>query len=293
VIAEGNEGKNMTAYSEVTAAIGIDEFMMVNTHSGQAKSELRMTGSVLSVKIDAVSWDQAIARIHHWASRHESRYVCATNVHSVVTAGHDDDFGKVIRSADMVTPDGAPVAWMLRSQGFADQDRIDGPSLMWKYCEHAAQTGESIYLYGGRPETLEILQQRLKMAFPTLVIAGAYSPPFHTPTAEEDEADVARINASGAGTVWVSLGCPKQEHWAAAHRGRVNAVMIGVGAAFNFHAGTATRAPLWMQKNGLEWVHRLCNEPGRLWKRYLVTNTLFLLGAAKQLAFSRVGKDSI
>jgi N-acetylglucosaminyldiphosphoundecaprenol N-acetyl-beta-D-mannosaminyltransferase len=136
------------------------------------------------------------------------------------------------------------------------------------------------------------LQARLQEAFPGLRIAGSISPPFRQLTAEEDAADVACINASGAGTAWVSLGCPKQEKWMAAHRGRVNAVMIGVGAAFDYHAGTIGRAPTWMQHRGLEWLHRLSSEPGRLWKRYLVTNTLFVIGAVKQLAFGGAGSGN-
>jgi len=241
--------------------------------------------AVLSVPIDVLTWGHALTRISSWAAQRESRYVCICNVHSVVTAGQDAAFGRVVREADMVTPDGAPVAWMLRKLGCADQQRINGPDLMWKYCEQAAQSGESIYLYGGMPETLVILQRRLAEAFPGLRVAGAYSPPFRAATKEEDEADVVRINASGATTVWVSLGCPKQEIWMAAHRGRINAVMIGVGAAFDYHAGTIKRAPKWMQNAGLEWLHRLCSEPRRLWRRYLVTNTLFVIGAARQLVF--------
>ncbi|WP_216821666.1 WecB/TagA/CpsF family glycosyltransferase [Uliginosibacterium sp. TH139] len=205
------------------------------------------------------------------------------NAHSVVTTGQDAAFGKVIREADMATPDGAPVAWMMRKLGHPAQERINGPDLMWKYCEAIAGSEESIYLFGGMPETLDVLQKVLALKMPGLKIAGAYSPPFRAATPEEDAEIVERINASGAGTVWVSLGCPKQEKWMAAHRGRINAVMIGVGAAFDYHAGTITRAPLWMQRNGLEWLHRLCSEPRRLWKRYFVTNTLFILGAAKQL----------
>ena len=248
---------------------------------------LRTTASVLSAPVDVVSWDDALARIRRWAEARESRYVCITNVHSVVTAGQDAGFGRVLREADMATPDGAPVAWMLRRQGHAGQARINGPDLMWKYCEQAAGRGESIYLYGGMPETLERLQQVLLGRFAGLRIAGAYSPPFRALTAEEDAAVVAAINASGAGSVWVSLGCPKQEKWMAAHRGSVRAVMIGVGAAFDYHAGTIARAPLWMQRNGLEWLHRLASEPRRLWKRCLVTNTLFVLGAARQLILRR------
>lgn len=252
-----------------------------------ASVKSRKTGMVLSVPIDVLNWNEAIARIQGWAASHESRYVCITNVHSVVTAGQDANFGRVISAADMATPDGAPVAWMLRKLGFAGQQRINGPDLMWKYCDQASRRGESIFLYGATDATLAILQPRLLAAFPGLKIAGAISPPFRALTVEEDAADVARINASGAGTVWVSLGCPKQEKWMAAHRGRVQAVMIGVGAAFDYHAGTIVRAPLWMQRYGLEWFHRLCSEPGRLWQRYLVTNTLFVLGAFMQLVLGR------
>lgn len=250
----------------------------------------RKGAKILNAFIDAVDWRSALERVSGWAARGESRYVCICNVHSVVTSRQEAGFASVVAGADMATPDGAPVAWMLRKLGFEGQQRINGPDLMWKYCELAASRGEAIFLYGGTDETLAILQPRLLAAFPGLKIAGAISPPFRALTAEEDAADVAAINASGVGTVWVSLGCPKQEQWMAAHRGRVKAVMIGVGAAFDYHAGTIQRAPLWMQRNGLEWLHRLASEPGRLWKRYLVTNSLFILGAAKQLVFSRAGK---
>ena len=243
----------------------------------------RRTAQVLGVPIDALDWGLAIARIRKWARNRDSRYVCICNVHSVVTATQNARFGDVVRQADMATPDGAPVAWMLRRAGFLGQQRINGPDLMWKYCAQAASTGESIYLYGGADHTLSILRQKLIEAYPALNITGAYSPPFRALTPEEDAADVERINTSGAGTVWVSLGCPKQELWMAAHRGRVNAVMIGVGAAFDYYAGTIQRAPLWMQNVGLEWLHRLVSEPRRLWRRYLVTNTLFIVGAARQL----------
>ncbi|WP_295750815.1 WecB/TagA/CpsF family glycosyltransferase [Undibacterium sp.] len=249
----------------------------------------RLRASVLSAKIDTLSWETALQRLYLWASQKESRYVCICNAHSVVTAGQDTAFAEVVAQADMATPDGAPVAWMIRKQGFKAQQRINGPDLMWRYCALAATREESIYLYGATPETLLILQQRLLTAFPGLKIAGAYSPPFRALTDQEDADVVARINASGAGTVWVSLGCPKQELWMAAHRGRINAVMIGVGAAFDYHAGTIVRAPLWMQNSGLEWLHRLVSEPKRLWRRYLVTNSLFIAGAARQLTRQLMG----
>jgi N-acetylglucosaminyldiphosphoundecaprenol N-acetyl-beta-D-mannosaminyltransferase len=242
---------------------------------------------VLSAFIDAVDWSTALSRIGAWAAARESRYVCICNAHSVVTAGQDAAFGTVVAQADMATPDGAPVAWMMRKLGFGAQQRINGPDLMWKYCAEAAQRNESIYLYGGAEETLTVLQAKLATAFPTLQVAGAYSPPFRALTVAEDAAVVERINASGAGTVWVSLGCPKQELWMAAHRGHIRAVMVGVGAAFDYHAGTIQRAPLWMQHAGLEWLHRLVSEPRRLWRRYLVTNTLFIAGATRQLLTRR------
>jgi N-acetylglucosaminyldiphosphoundecaprenol N-acetyl-beta-D-mannosaminyltransferase len=242
---------------------------------------------VLGSFIDASAWSVALQRIADWTARRESRYVCICNVHSVVTASRDSAFGWVLNQADMATPDGAPVAWMLRKLGFAGQARINGPDLMWRYCARAAETGQPMFLYGGSAGTLELLQLRLLEQFPGLQFAGAYSPPFRPLTTAEDAAVVERINASGASVVWVSLGCPKQELWMAAHRGRIHAVMVGVGAAFEYHAGTLPRAPLWMQNAGLEWLHRVVSEPRRLWRRYLVTNTLFVWGAFRQLLWGR------
>jgi len=246
--------------------------------------EPRITGLVLGAHIDALSWDTALDRLMNWAHARESRCVTICNVHVVVSASRDAAYREIINAADMATPDGAPVAWMLRRQGFSGQSRISGPDVMWALCEHCAAEGISIYCYGSTETTLGLLQARLATVFPTLKMTTE-SPPFRTLTAEEDAAAVARINESGAGIVLVGLGCPKQERWMAVHRGRVNAVMIGVGAAFDFHAGTVRRAPAWMRDNGLEWLHRLLSEPRRLWKRYLVTNTLFIVGAARQLLF--------
>lgn len=238
---------------------------------------------VLGTPIDALDWSVAIERIAGWAARRESRCVAICNAHSLVTARSDAVFASAIRQADMATADGAPVAWMLRRLGNPGQARINGPDLMWRYCAQAAARKEAIFLYGSTPQTLEALQQRLLAQFPGLRIAGAIAPPFRPLTAAEDEAHVQAINAAGAGTLWVGLGCPRQEKWMAAHQGRINAVMIGVGAAFDYHAASLRRAPLWMQHHGLEWSYRLLTEPRRLWKRYLLTNTQFVLLAAAQL----------
>ncbi len=246
----------------------------------------RTKGNVLGAQINALSGDSAMACLLGWARARESRYVTICNVHVVVSASRDAAYREVINGSDMATPDGAPVAWMLRRQGFANQPRISGPDLMWALCERAASENLPIYCYGSTEATLRLLDARLCAAFPTLRVTME-SPPFRALTTEEDAAVVSRINTSGAGIVFVGLGCPKQERWMAEHRGRINAVMIGVGAAFDFHAGTVQRAPAWMRDNGLEWLHRLLSEPGRLWKRYLVTNTLFIVGAAWQLLFGR------
>jgi N-acetylglucosaminyldiphosphoundecaprenol N-acetyl-beta-D-mannosaminyltransferase len=247
----------------------------------------RPTALVLHAPIDVIDWDTTLARICGWAIRRESRYVCICNAHSVVTATQDSRFRDVLRQADMATPDGAPVAWMMRRLGHPDQQRINGPDLMLRCCERAAANSTGIYLLGSTDDKLAALQTRLASIWPTLRISGTHSPPFRPLSAEEDHALVARLNESGAGIVFVSLGCPKQEQWMAEHRGRVQAVMIGVGAAFDFHSGTLSRAPAWMQHHGLEWLHRLLSEPRRLWRRYLVTNTLFIVGAARQLLGSR------
>lgn len=249
--------------------------------------DLRRTLPVLGAPIDVLTREIAIRRISGWANAGESCYVCICNVHSVVTTTQYLAFRAAIVNADMATPDGAPVAWMLRRQGALDQSRISGPDLMLDYCNHAAQTGESIYLLGSTEGTLFALQRMLLERWPTLRIVGAESPPFRAISPDEDKATVNRINRSGAGTVWVSFGCPKQELWMAAHRGYVRAVMLGVGAAFDFHAGITSRAPAWMQKYGLEWLHRLASDPRRLWKRYLLTNTVFILGVARELLSRR------
>lgn len=231
---------------------------------------------VLDSFIDASTWEDTLGRIVSWGAQRQSRYITLCNVHSVVTASQDAAFGTVIRQADMALPDGAPVAWAMRRQGFDKQQRINGPDLMWRYLAIAERIGQTVFFYGSTEATLDKLRTRLAQQFPNLRIAGTLSPAFRELTAEEDQAHVDAINQSGAHVVFVGLGCPKQEAWMAQHRGRIQAVMIGVGAAFDYHAGTIKRAPSWMQKAGLEWLHRLASEPRRLAKRYFQTNTVFV-----------------
>ena len=232
---------------------------------------------ILGAFIDALTWNGALSQLQNWGKQRQSRYVCVCNVHSAVTAKLDPEFRRVVDDADMSTPDGMPLVWVLRWQGFKEQERINGPDLMWRLCGQAAEKGLVIFLYGSVPGTLGRLTGNLKAAFPQLSISGTYSPPFRALSEEEDREITDRINRSGAHIVFVGLGCPKQEYWMAEHRGKIQAVMIGVGAAFDYHSGTVRRAPLWLQQSGLEWLYRLLTEPRRLWKRYLVTNSLFLV----------------
>lgn len=254
---------------------------------------LRRFQSVLGAPISILSWEEAITQILTWGAARESHYVCICNVHSVVTTTLDPDFRMVINTADMSTPDGAPVAWALRRLGFRSQERINGPDLMWRYLGKAEQLGQVVFFYGSTEGTLSRLLNNALAQFPRLRIGGWHSPPFHDPTVQEDDLVVDAINRSGANVVFIGLGCPKQEKWMAAHCGRINAVMIGVGAAFDYHSGAVKRAPLWWQQHGLEWLYRLCTEPRRLLKRYLVTNTLFIIGISRQLLSRRNGSRAV
>jgi N-acetylglucosaminyldiphosphoundecaprenol N-acetyl-beta-D-mannosaminyltransferase len=239
--------------------------------------------SVLGSWIDALFWDDAIRQVIAWGAAKKSRYVCICNVHSVVTASRDPLLKKIINDADMTTSDGAPIAWALRLFGFPLQQRINGPDLMWRYLREAERIGQSVYFYGNTSDTLEKLHSVIAREFPFLKVVGMHSPTFRAGTWLVDEGEVVDINRSGANVVFVGLGCPKQEKWMAAHQGKINAVMIGVGAAFDYHSGTKKRAPLWWQRNGLEWLYRLGSEPRRLLKRYIITNTLFIIRFANQI----------
>jgi len=251
-------------------------------------AEPREGKPILEAFIDALSWEDALNRIVAWGAARESRYVCICNAHSVVTTTRDVEFKIAVNNADMATPDGAPIAWALRRFGHPRQERINGPDLMLKYLALAEHLGQVVYFYGSTEPTLAKLRTELLRQFPKLRIGGAYSPPFRALSLEEDERVVDMINQSGANVVFVGLGCPKQEKWMADHRGRINAVMIGVGAAFDYHSGVIKRAPLWWQHHGLEWLYRLGSEPRRLFKRYFVTNTLFIVGLVRQIVMQRL-----
>ncbi|MBZ0073213.1 MAG: WecB/TagA/CpsF family glycosyltransferase [Gammaproteobacteria bacterium] len=249
----------------------------------QAEAGTRRGAPVLGSFIDALDWDSAVGRIRAWAGGRESRAVCLCNVHSAVTARDDHRLAGALAASDMVLPDGAPIAWTLRRKGFPGQTRIAGPDLMLRLCAALEGTGTGVFLFGASEHTLGRLEARLRRDFPNLDIRGALSPKFGDWPEDLERSYIETINRSDAGAVFVGLGCPRQEIWMARRKTDIHAVTLGVGAAFDFHAGTIERAPEWVQRLGLEWLHRLLSEPRRLWKRYLVTNTKFLVLSGQDL----------
>jgi len=238
---------------------------------------------ILGTRVDATSYGLATRQVMEWARRSESQYVCAANVHMVMEAHDDLDFGRIVNRAALVTPDGMPLVWAIRLMGIKGQERVYGPDLTLHVAQAAAQEGFPIGLYGGTPDALAGLANNLQYRFPALKIAYQFSPPFRPLTPEEDERVTREIAQSEARILFVGLGCPRQERWMAGHQGRIQAVMLGVGAAFDIHSGVKSQAPVWMQRAGLEWLFRLANEPRRLWMRYLYHNPRFLLMIILQL----------
>lgn len=234
--------------------------------------------NVFGVQLSATTYEETVDKLLEAAKLRLPAIASFHAAHAVVTASNDAELKRRVNSFEIVAPDGQPVRWALNLLHRARlRERVYGPEIMLRLCRRAAAEGVSIYLYGGASDAiLDDLMKNLCEQFPALQIAGAESPPFRPLTAEEDEAVIQRINRSGAGLVFIGLGCPKQDHFAYEHRPRLRAVQACVGAAFDFHAGRTAMAPAWMQRNGLEWLFRLCSEPRRLWRRYLVTNTLFL-----------------
>lgn len=234
--------------------------------------------NVLGVKVDALDYEGAVAKIINAAHLKKDMIVAAQPVYGIMTAVLDEAYRYRLNAFDLVCPDGQPVRWGLNLLHHLHlNERVCGPTLMLKVCERAAKENISIFLYGSKPEVLNQLQFNLNIAYPKLKIAGAISPPFHSLTPEEEAAYFQQIQQSGAGITFICLGCPRQEIWAYEHRHQFNSPVICVGAAFDFHAGFLPRAPLWMQQTGLEWLFRLLQEPVRLWSKYLWLNPLYLI----------------
>lgn len=302
--AERNLPQLMAIYERARARVSARDrergWMRVESADGAATGA-RMVGalqkrrpsySVLNVRVDATQIPDVIGQMKTWiAERHACRMIAVTGMHGVMEAQHDASFRKILGDADAVVPDGMPLVWLGRLRGHALSRRVYGPELMMAFCERTAAEGCRHFLYGGAAGQSEKLSAVLSRKFPGLKIAGTFAPPFRELTADEDAHIAEMINGAAPDVVWVGLGTPKQERWMHEHRAKLRApVLVGVGAAFDIYTGTKPQAPEWMREHGLEWLYRLVQEPRRLWKRYLVYGSEFVVRAAWEMI--RVGKKA-
>jgi N-acetylglucosaminyldiphosphoundecaprenol N-acetyl-beta-D-mannosaminyltransferase len=243
---------------------------------------------ILGVAVSSITADDAVATMERWIEERSRHYVCVTGVHGVMESRRDERLRLIHNAAGMVTPDGMPLVWLSRLFGKSRTQRVYGPDLMRKMTEVSARRGYRQFYYGGAEGVAEKLKQSLIAAHPGLEVAGMLCPPFRELTKQEDQAVIDAINAARPDIVWVGLSTPQQEFWMARHLGRIEApVMVGVGAAFDFLAGTKRQAPPWMQRNGLEWLFRLSSEPRRLWRRYAYIVPGFMCLAVGELLLRR------
>jgi N-acetylglucosaminyldiphosphoundecaprenol N-acetyl-beta-D-mannosaminyltransferase len=250
---------------------------------------------VVGVPLAVIDYNQTLRWMDEMVAARRRGYVCACNVHTVMASHEDPELRSALLSSDALNvPDGQPLVWAMNALGQSLTDRVYGPELMARALARAAgQTGHRFYLYGGRDQdALVQLRLSLRRRFPGVNIVGGYAPPFRSLSAEERAAIAEEINQSEADVVWVGIGVPKQEKWMASMRPYLEApVLVGVGSAFDFHAGLVPQAPPRLQGAGLEWAYRLAHEPRRLWRRYMRYNPRFVAAFARQLAVRRVAGE--
>jgi len=246
---------------------------------------------ILGTPISIVSMGKVIDLLEEWVAGARDHYVVFRDVHGVMLARNEPQLRRAHIESDLVAPDGMPLVWAARLAGSKEISRVCGPDLLLVACEHGLSRGWRHYFYGGAPGVAEDLERELRNRFPGIDVVGTYSPPFQSLSAEEDDRASAAIRAAHPHFVWVGLGTPKQELWMAEHCGKCGgATLLGIGGAFDLHAGLVPRAPGWMQSLGLEWCHRLACEPRRLWRRYFTYVPLFLVLVALELITRRIGK---
>jgi N-acetylglucosaminyldiphosphoundecaprenol N-acetyl-beta-D-mannosaminyltransferase len=246
------------------------------------------TLSIIGSPVTARPFQEQMRAIMIWAKARRSKAVCVANTHMLIEAHRNPDFSTVLHNADMVTPDGMPLVWMMKMMGALQQDRVAGMDIFVSLCQSACHENVSIFLLGSQSDILARMQTRLEKEFPSLDIAGIEPLPFRPLTPAEDIALIERVNSSGAGIVFLALGCPKQEAWIDRHRNKIQAVMIGIGGVFPVYAGIQKRAPAWVRESGFEWLYRLLQEPTRLWKRYQTTIPAFIWLALRQILDRKV-----
>jgi N-acetylglucosaminyldiphosphoundecaprenol N-acetyl-beta-D-mannosaminyltransferase len=225
--------------------------------------------NILGVAVSAINMDQAIHQLRVWIQDEVNTYVCVTPAHAIMECANDSSLMSIYNESGLTTPDGMAIVWLLKSAGHSHVTRVYGPDLLLTACKELSIDGARHFFFGGADHVVNQLAERLQTENPQMKVAGLYSPPFRALSDEEDEKIIEIINSSQADIVWVGLGSPRQEKWMATHYNRINAVLIGVGAAFDFLSGEKKQAPMWIQKSGLEWLFRLLTEPKRLWRRYI------------------------
>ena len=244
---------------------------------------------ILGVNISVVDIPKACAYVEDCIARKDKTYICVAPVSTVVDCQKDTEYRRIINGAGMTTPDGVPIVWLGKLKGEKTIERTYGPDLMQAFCDLSQERGYRHYFLGGTHEKNSLLVEKLKVRFPKLDVAGFYAPPVRLTGEMEEDPVLDQINEANPDVLWVGLGSPKQDYWMRNHRGKLDApVMIGVGAAFDFIAGTKPQAPVWMRKSGLEWLFRLYCEPKRLWKRYLFGNIQFIYFLVKDMLKKRV-----
>ncbi|MBW3609043.1 MAG: WecB/TagA/CpsF family glycosyltransferase [Actinobacteria bacterium] len=250
--------------------------------------------SVLGIPLAMTDYEATMDWIDATVAHRQKGYICVAATHTVMVCDEDPELREAVLNASLTLPDGQPLVWAMNALGGDLEDRVYGPELMARYCDRAAASGTRMYLYGGRNQgALVQLALNLRQRFAGVKIVGGYSPPYRDLSEEEEDAIVAEMNASNADVVWVGVGAPKQEKWMAAMRERLDApVLVGVGAAFDFHAGLVPQAPEWMQSAGLEWLFRMAQEPRRLAPRYVRYNPRFITGFARQYVRHRMMGDT-
>lgn len=250
---------------------------------------------VVGIPMALTTYERTLSWMDAMVASRRQGYVCVAATHTVMACHEDEELRRAVLGSSLTVPDGQPLVWAMNLLGHEQPNRVYGPTLMERHCAHAAQNGTRVYLYGGRDrDALDTLARNLLERFPGLTIVGGWSPPFRTLTAQEEDVVVEEINRSGADVVWVGIGVPKQEKWMANMRPRLEApVLVGVGAAFDFHAGLVPQAPARVQSLGLEWLFRLVQEPRRLWRRYARYNPLFVARFTRQLVRQRSSGQSV
>jgi len=243
---------------------------------------------IIKMDVDITSISDSRKKILDLVSEVKGAYVCVSNVHMCMEVFDDPYFAAVVNDADLVIPDGRPLSWAQKLLGHKDAQQVRGQDIMNELCRISGEKSLNIGLYGGSSnDLLETVVVKLKTDYPDISITYMFSPPFRQLTDDEDAQVVNDINNANVNILFVGIGCPKQERWMAEHKGKVNCVMLGVGAAYDFIAGSKKHAPRWMQKIGLEWFYRLCTEPKRLWKRYLKHNPRFVYYFMQQWLFGK------